>query len=174
MMKFWLGFLLFFSCGCWMHSQDVVNTQIIKMGGAIIIENYDSDPIADKVKAERKSLFVIRKKQIKQHKNIQKRNTKLGSVDSRKNHSEKSKTQITIYKDSDGDSIFSNASGRNVSAVFYPNSHPDLKKDLNNKVKSFFVLFQEHFIKKDTYYYLFFQDNGKLYQFFNKPPPAIE
>lgn len=154
-----------------MHSQDVVSTQIIKMGGAIIIENYNSDPIADKVKAERKSLFVIRKKQTKQHKNIQKRNTKLGSVDSRKNHSEKSKTQIKTYKSSDDDWLFSTSLVKKISAVFSSNTNPDL----NNSNNYIFLkrLFKEHFIRKNTYFYLFFKDSGKWYQFFNKPPPFI-
>lgn len=172
MMKFWLGFLLSFSCGCWMHSQDVVSTQIIKMGGAIIIENYDSDPIADKVKAERKSLFVIRKKQTKQHKNIQKRNTKLGSVDSRKNHSEKSKTQIKTYKSSDDDWLFSTSLVKKISAVFSSNTNPDLKNNFNNYI---FLkrLFKEHFIRKNTYFYLFFKHSEIWYQFFNRPPPSV-
>lgn len=171
MMKFWLGFLLSFSCGCWMHSQDVVNTQIIKIGGAIIIQNHESDTIADKVKTERKSLFVIRKKQTKQHKNIQKRNTKLISVDSRKNRSEK-KTQIKTYKSSDDDWLFSTSLVKKISAVFSSNTNPDIKNNFNNYI--FLIrLFKEHFIRKNTYFYLFFKDSGKWYQFFNKPPPFI-
>lgn len=171
MMKFWLGFLLSFSCGCWMHSQDVVNTQIIKIGGAIIIQNHESDPIADKVKTERKSLFVIRKKQTKQHKNIQKRDTKLISVDSRKNRSEK-KTQIKTYKSSDDDWLFSTSLVKKISAVFSSNTNPDLKKNFNNYV--FLIrLFKEHFIRKNTYFYLFFKHSEIWHQFFNKPPPFI-
>lgn len=170
-MKFRLGFLLFLSCGCLLHPQEKSNDSIVKTGSVEIIQSHDSYPDHSKDKTN-SSAIVTRSTQNKKNKNFLKNHIKLNSIDSGKYHSEKAKTQI-IYKNSDGDSIFSNASGRNVSAVFYPNSHPDLKKDLNNKVKSFFVLFQEHFIKKDTYYYLFSQDNGKLYQFFNKPPPAI-
>ena len=170
-MKFWLGFLLSFSCGCWMHSQDVVNTQIIKIGGAIIIQNHESDPIADKVKTERKSLFVIRKKQTKQHKNIQKRDTKLISVDSRKNRSEK-KTQIKTYKSSDDDWLFSTSLVKKISAVFSSNTNPDLKKNFNNYV--FLIrLFKEHCIRKNTYFSLFFKHSEIWCQFFNRPPPSV-
>ncbi|WP_375182174.1 hypothetical protein [Chryseobacterium sp.] len=171
MMKFWLGFVLFFFCGCWMHSQDLGNSSIIKIDGAIIIQNDESDPIADKVKTERKSLSVTRKKQTKQHKNIQKRNTKLGSVDSRKNRSEK-KTQIKTYKSSDDDWLFSTSLVKKISAVFSSNTNPDLKKNFNNYI---FLkrLFKENFIKKNTYFYLFFKDSGSWFEFFNKPPPAI-
>lgn len=170
MMKFWLGFVLFFFCGCWMHSQDLGNSSIIKIDGAIIIQN-DESPIADKVKTERKSLSVIRKKQTKKYKNIQKTDTKLGSVDSRKNRSEK-KTQIKTYKSSDDDWLFSTSLVKKISAVFSSNTNPDLKNNFNNYV--FLIrLFKEHFIRKNTYFYLFFKDSGKWYQFFNKPPPFI-
>jgi hypothetical protein len=169
-MKFWLGFLLSFSCGGWLQSQDVSNSSIIKIKGVIIIQNYDSDPIADKLKTERKSHSVIRKKQTKQHKNIQKRNTKLGSVDSRKNHSEKLKTQIKIYKNSDNGWFFSTSLVKNISAVFSYNTNTDLKKSFYDY--AFLMnLFKEQFIKKNTYFYLFFNDSGRWYQFFNKSPP---
>lgn len=141
------------------------------MGGIVIIQNQESSSSVTKSKTEKDSGSLIRKTQRKQNKNILKNHTKLNAIDSRKNYSEKPKTQMKIYRNSEGDSVFSTSSGKNISAVFSSTSNFDLKKDFNGYNNQLITLFKEHLIKKNTYFYLFSRDTGESYQFFNKPPP---
>ena len=172
MMKLCLVFFLFISCGCLMHSQEFSSSTIIKLGEVVIIQNQESSSGIIENNTEKKSGTLIRKTQKKQNKNILKNHTKLNVKDSRKNYSEKPKTQTIIYKNSEGDSVFSTSSGKNISAVFSSTSNFDLKKDFNGYNNHLITFFKEHLIKKNTYFYLFSRDTGELYQFFNKPPPT--
>ena len=81
------------------------------MGGIVIIQNQESSSSVTKSKTEKDSGSLIRKTQRKQNKNILKNHTKLNAIDSRKNYSEKPKTQMKIYRNSEGDSVFFNFIG---------------------------------------------------------------
>ncbi|MCY1660430.1 hypothetical protein OVA09_05995 [Chryseobacterium sp. SL1] len=135
-----------------------------------IIQSHDSYPDHSKDKTN-SSAIVTRSTQNKKNKNFLKNHTKLNLIDSRKNYSEKPKTQTKIYRNSEGDSVFSTSSGKNISAVFSSTPNSDLKKDFTAYHNQLITLFKEHLIKKNTYFYLFSRDTGESYQFFNKPPP---
>lgn len=169
MVKFCLGFLLLFSCVRLVHSQDFGSSSIVKIEGVEVIQNYKSSSDISISKSDKSSDKIIKK--ILKNKNVQKNHIKLGSIDSRKHHSEKAKTQITLYKNSENESVFSTSSGKNISAVFCSTPNFDLKKDFNGYNNQLITLFEEHLIKKNTYFYLFSRDTGESYQFFNKPPP---
>lgn len=156
---------MLFICGCLIHSQEKA-VSIITTGDAKVI-----DYSVDSVKVHTKIDVSKSKKKNKDKIKFKEKNKSIVKY-SRKNQSENSKTQ-KIYKTSENDLVFFALISKNVSAVFSP-SHPSgSKKNLPKYTKDFIILFQEYLIKRNTYYYLFFKDTGKLYQFFNKPPPYI-
>ncbi|VFB04506.1 Uncharacterised protein [Chryseobacterium taihuense] len=161
----WFGFFMLLICGCVLHSQEK-GVYIITTGDAKVI-----DYSVDSVKVHTK-IDVSKSKKIHKEKIKLKENHKANVKYSRKNQSETPKTQNT-YKTSENDLVFFASIGKNISAVFSP-SHPSAsKKNLREYTDDFIVLFKEYHIKRNTYYYLFSKDTGKLYQFFNKPPPYI-
>lgn len=172
-MKFWLVILLVLSCGCFLHSQEFGGVSIVKIGDVEVIQSYESYSNTNKIESVKSSKIALSKIQKNQIKKSLKINNKNALLDSGKDNLEKPKTQKFIYKKLNNSSVFSTCSGKNITAVFSTTPNSNLKKDFNSYHNLLVTLFKEHLIKKNTYYYLFSQDTGKLYQYFNKPPPSL-
>lgn len=171
-MKLWLGFFILFSCGCFTYSQDLSISKIEQIGDVRIIDNSKAEltynfkeyVVSSKSDLKDKKSKKYSKQKVKNH-------SELDLKYSRKANPEKNKSPELVYKNSSSDTFFLNSSGKEFSAVLSVNTHTDLKKDFENDVK-YIIFSQDFLIKKNTYYYLFSKDTGKLYQFFNKPPPT--
>lgn len=163
MMKIWLGFFILFSCGCLIHSQDV-SISIVTIGNAEVIEYSENvnKATAESYVSDSKKTNITKYNKLKL-----KNHTKINLKYSRKEIPGKSETPKLVYKNSSSDTFFLNSSGKEISAVLSFNS---LKEYFNYSIR--YILYSPNFIvKQNTYYYLFSKDTGKLYQFFNKPPP---
>lgn len=166
MMKIWFTFFILFSCGCLIHSQDV-SISIVTIGNAEVIEYSENvnKATAESYVSDSKKTNITKciKLKLKNH-------TKINLKYSRKEIPGKSETPRLVYKNSSSDTFFLNSFGQELSAVLSFNSHIDLKESFNYRIR--YILYYPNFIvKQNTYYYLFSKDTGKLYQFFNKPPP---
>lgn len=146
-------------------------SKIEQIGDVKIIENSKGESI-DIQKAHSTSsksqLKYIKSRKFNKRKS--QNHFKLDLECSRKEIPEKNKTPKLVYKNSSSDTFFLNSSGQEFSAVLSSNAPTDLKKYFYHWVNCR-VYSQDFAIKQNTYYYLFSKDTGKLYQFFNKPPP---
>ncbi|QQV02257.1 MULTISPECIES: hypothetical protein [Chryseobacterium] len=171
MMKLWLGFFILFSCGSFTYSQDLSIFKIEQIGDVTIIDNSKAE-LTDNFKeyvVSSKSDFKDKKSK-KYSKQKVKNHSELDLEYSRKANPEKNKSTELVYKNSSSDTFFLNSFGQKLSAVLSFNSYIDLKEYFNYCIR--YILYSPNFIvKQNTYYYLFSKDTGKLYQFFNKPPP---
>lgn len=169
-MKIWLTIFLFI-CGCFLHSQVSDGSQIKEIGEVIIINESDiSLSEIPEIKSISSKLTIKEKKPRKLKKGKTQTSTELYSKHSRKSGSERLISQKLEYKNLENNTFFNNSSGLALSAVLFPNDHHQLKKEIFFW-KNCEVFSQNLNIRKITYYHLFFKDTGKLYQFFNKPPP---
>lgn len=173
-MKLWLAFFLL-SCGCFTYSQDFNGSQIKQVGDVVIIDNTNSElsEVSNAATASSKLNPKDRRSKEFNKRKTQTYITNLHLADySKETSPKKLKSQKLVYKNSNNDTFFLNSSKHTFSAVLSYSNHSQLKKDffhwVNNRVFS-----QDLIIKQNTYYYLFYKDTGKLYQFFNKPPPSF-
>ena len=172
MMKLWIGFFILFSCGCLVHSQDT-SISIVKSGNVEIIEYTEEGSTKTNTKTVENTLAETQKGNSRKDNKLKLQNhTKLKLAHSRKANPEKNKSPELVYKNLSSDTFFLNSSEDKLSAVLSYSNSVDFKKTADFKVKHF-AFSQDFLIKKNTYYYLFSKDTGKLYQFFNKPPPTI-
>ena len=171
MVKLCLVFFLF-SCGCFINSQDFNAAHIKQVGDVAIIDNDNAELseapkvaiVYSKSNSKKGKSKVLHTRKAKTH-------IKLYLEYSRKKNPEKLKSQKLIYTNSINDTFFLKSSRHTFSTVLCSTVHPEIKKDFFHCVNCR-VFSLDHVIKKNTYYYLSFKDTGKLYQFFNRPPPS--
>lgn len=169
-MKLWLRFIILFSCGCFTHSQDLSISKIKLIGDVTVIDNSKAELGDDYKVYEVSSKSDLRKKSKKYSKRKAQNHNNLNFEYSRKANPEKNKSPELVYKNSSSNTFFLNSSGDQLSAVLSYSNSVDVKKTVDFEAR-YIALSKDYLIKKNTYYYLFSKDTGKLYQFFNKPPP---